>query len=165
MDNPRDIIEIFLQPGECYFSDRNTRIRTVLGSCVAITFWHPVKLIGGMCHFMLPSRLKAQQFCELDGRYGDEALSLLLNEIHDQGTHPEQYEIKVFGGGDMFPDRRKKSGIRIGERNIEQALALLNALDLQVSAHHLGGKGHRSLIFDLWSGHVWLKHAPTCPNP
>ncbi|MGI9211252.1 MAG: chemotaxis protein CheD, partial [Methylococcaceae bacterium] len=70
------------------------------------------------------------------------------------------YQIKVFGGGDMFPGVRKKSSMRIGERNIEQALDLLAKLHLPVSAHHLGGEGHRSLIFDIWNGHVWLKHAP-----
>lgn len=161
MDNPRDIIEIFLQPGEYYFSDRNTRIRTVLGSCVAITFWHPHLLIGGMCHFMLPSRLKASDSSELDGRYGDEALSLMLHEIYSQGTDPTQYHIKVFGGGDMFPDAHKRSNLKIGERNVERALVLLEQLNLTVTAHHLGGKGHRSLIFDIWNGHVWLKHAPT----
>ncbi|MGI9213007.1 MAG: chemotaxis protein CheD, partial [Methylococcaceae bacterium] len=68
MDNPRDIIEIFLQPGEYYFSDRDTRIRTVLGSCVAITFWHPGILVGGMCHFMLPTRMRNRESTELDGR-------------------------------------------------------------------------------------------------
>jgi chemotaxis protein CheD len=31
-------------------------IRTVLGSCVSITLWHPVKRVGGMCHFLLPTR-------------------------------------------------------------------------------------------------------------
>jgi len=34
-------LEIFLHQGEVYFGDRDTRIRTVLGSCVAITMWHP----------------------------------------------------------------------------------------------------------------------------
>lgn len=157
MDNPQDILEIFLQPGDYYFSDKNTRIRTVLGSCVAITLWHPKALIGGMCHFMLPTRQNGESL-DLDGRYGDEALTLLLQEARTQGTDPRHYQIKVFGGGDMFPHIRKENSIKIGERNVEQALALLEAMHLPVAASHLGGAGHRSLIFDIWSGHVWLKH-------
>ena len=51
-----DILEIFLQPGEFYFGEGKTRIRTLLGSCVAITLWHPRLHIGGMSHYMLPSR-------------------------------------------------------------------------------------------------------------
>lgn len=49
-------LDIFLQPGEWYFGEGNTRVRTTLGSCVAIVLWHPVRRIGGMCHYMLPSR-------------------------------------------------------------------------------------------------------------
>ena len=48
MKKPADAIEIFLHPGEFYFGDRHTRIRTLLGSCVSIILWHPRLLIGGM---------------------------------------------------------------------------------------------------------------------
>ncbi len=49
-------IDVFLQPGDVYFGDRHTRLRTILGSCVSITLWHPQRLLGGMCHFILPAR-------------------------------------------------------------------------------------------------------------
>ncbi len=49
-------MEVFLQPGELYFGDGRTRVRTLLGSCVAIAVWHPRLRIGGLCHYMLPSR-------------------------------------------------------------------------------------------------------------
>jgi chemotaxis protein CheD len=48
--------ELFLHPGEYAFGDAQTRIRTLLGSCVAITFWHPVLKTGAMCHYLLPAR-------------------------------------------------------------------------------------------------------------
>jgi chemotaxis protein CheD len=157
MHKPQDFIEIFLQPGEYYFADRNTRIRTVLGSCIAITLWHPKALIGGMCHYMLPTR-QSDKIPSLDGRYGDEALLLLIKEAVAQGTNPMHYEIKVFGGGDMFPGVKKASAMKIGLRNIDRAMTLLGALNLPITAHHVGGHGHRSVIFDVWSGYVWLKH-------
>ena len=50
MKKPQSVIEIFLQPGELWFGDEQTRIRTILGSCVAVTLWHPGRRIGGMCH-------------------------------------------------------------------------------------------------------------------
>src|SRR5439155_18563598 len=50
MRKPTAYLEIFLQPGEWYFGDADTRIRTLLGSCVAITMWHPRRCLGGMCH-------------------------------------------------------------------------------------------------------------------
>src|SRR5262245_20243998 len=54
MKSPADVLEIFLQAGEFYFGGEKTRIRTLLGSCVAITVWHPKLRIGGMSHYMLP---------------------------------------------------------------------------------------------------------------
>ena len=70
-----DILDVFLQPGDFHFGAGRTRISTLLGSCISITLWHPARLIGGMCHFMLPSRgLPAG--VPLDGRYADEALAM-----------------------------------------------------------------------------------------
>ena len=56
MSDPAGVLDVLLGPGDLYFGDRHTRIRTLLGSCVAITLWHPVALIGGMCHYMMPTR-------------------------------------------------------------------------------------------------------------
>lgn len=71
--------EIVLQPGEFFFGQDDTIIRTHLGSCVAITMWHPEQKRGGMCHYMLPSR--GHNDDGLDGRYADEAIQLFINEI------------------------------------------------------------------------------------
>ena len=48
--------EIFLNPGEYAFGTELDRIRTILGSCVAVTFWHPGLRLGAMCHYLLPAR-------------------------------------------------------------------------------------------------------------
>lgn len=159
MPEPSDYIEVFLQPGEFYFGDRNTRIRTLLGSCIAITFWHPKTMQGGMCHFLLPTRSGPSPPGELDGRYGDEALLWLIRQAVGHYTDPAHYQIKVFGGGNMFPGAAKSSGAEVGRRNIERAFGLLESFRLPVVAKHVGGHGHRNLIFDVWSGNVWLKFA------
>lgn len=86
MKKPAHVVEIFLQPGESYFGDKNTRIRTLLGSCVSITLWHPHLLIGGMCHYLLPDRGGKSSTGELDGRYADEAIQILLKEVRAAGT-------------------------------------------------------------------------------
>lgn len=160
MHEPDEFIEIFLQPGEYYFGDWQTRIRTLLGSCIAITFWHPRARVGGMCHYLLPTRA-SREMPDLDGRYGDEALLWMIREAVALNTDPADYHIKVFGGGNMFPLLRKTIHIEVGRRNIERAFSLLAALNLSVSAKHVGGEGHRSLIFDVWSGHVWVKYMRT----
>lgn len=152
MHKPDGVIEIFLQPGDLYFGDRHTRIRTLLGSCVSLVLWHQHELLGGMCHYMLPSRRKPGK--QLDGRYADEALHLLLCEIKASGTRSSDYRISLFGGGNMFGVQVKRN---IGHANINAGLELLVAHGLQCHATHAGGDGYRNLIFDVWSGHVTLR--------
>lgn len=161
MHRPAHVIEIFLQPGELWFGDEHTRIRTILGSCVAITLWHPRRRIGGMCHYMLPGRIRGKGTAQ-DGRYGDEALDLLVREMKAARSHPHEYEAKLFGGGHMF-DRGcpgEDCAGRIQDRNISASLELMARHGFKVKARHLGGHGHRQVIFDIWSGHVWMKHTP-----
>ena len=153
---PANIVEIFLQPGEYYFGDRHTRIRTLLGSCVAISLWHPKLLIGGMCHYLLPARAQAHPSV-LSGKYADEAMHLLLGEIKRANTQPKDYEVKMFGGGDMFPAVRNASWKQIGSKNAEAGHRLLSRHGLHFTACDLGGVGHRNIIFDVWNGHVWVR--------
>ncbi len=150
-------IDIFLQPGEVYFGDRSTRLRTILGSCVSITFWHPRHLLGGMCHFMLPSR-GHRHGGDLDGRYGDEAVALLVRQMHAQGTKPKEYQVKIFGGGRMFSFDARRADLDVGRRNIDTARNLLAGHGIVPASKHLAGTGHRSLIFEVASGDVWVKH-------
>ncbi|MEN9396025.1 MAG: hypothetical protein RLZ81_555 [Pseudomonadota bacterium] len=157
-------LEIFLHQGEVYFGDRDTRIRTVLGSCVAITMWHPELLVGGMCHFMLPSRhqrpqaIRAHLHKPLDGRYADEAIQMMLGEIRRTGSRARDFHIKLFGGGNMFPGTTKPCEGQVGTKNVQAVRLLLARHDLEISAEHLGGAGHRNLIFDVGTGHVWMRH-------
>ncbi|MBX3350209.1 MAG: hypothetical protein KF747_15910 [Nitrospira sp.] len=159
MSKPRDLLEVFLQPGEFYFGQANTRIKTILGSCVAITMWHPVLRIGGMCHYLLPSRDKDVATQLLDGRYGIEALQLFVREMARRATAVREYEVKIFGGGNMFPSLDKKGpALEIGARNIELAREAIEKLGVTPAAQHVGDVGHRHVIFDVWSGDVWVKH-------
>lgn len=158
MKTPAHVVDIFLQPGEWYFGDRDTRIRTVLGSCVSLTAWHPKLKIGCMCHYMLPSRGKNKALT-LDGRYADEALALLAREMRAAGTEPREYQIKLFGGGHMFSGQVcLKNQSHVSYRNTEAARALTAQYGLSIAAENMGGVGHRNIIFDVWSGDVWVKH-------
>jgi chemotaxis protein CheD len=159
MHKPAHVIDIFLQPGEVYFGEQDTRIRTLLGSCVAITMWHPDMLVGGMCHYMLPTYAGKKRDM-LDGRYADEAMELMLRGIHEAGTWPYEYQVKLFGGGHMFSGEQAASEDHVGARNVEMARALMKRHGFSACAEHLGGTGHRNIVFDIWSGDVWVRHQP-----
>lgn len=157
MKMPPEADEAFLTPGEFYFCDRPTRLRTVLGSCVAMTFWRPGSVSGGMSHCMLPSR--SQRTGGLDGRYIDEAFELFLEQVRRRGASPEDYQLKLFGGGEMFPAHRHDlPGSDVAQCNIKAAREQAALLQMQPIAVDLGGAGHRNIFFDTWSGSVWVRY-------
>jgi chemotaxis protein CheD len=161
MPTPADIVEIVLQPGEVHFGDRNTRIKTLLGSCVAMTIWHPQRLVGGMCHYMLPSRQERAGKAP-DGRYANEALEVLVAEIRKRETRPEEFHAKLFGGGQMFVQRQcdRNGFIDVFKKNIDVGKDLVRQHGFILKAEHLGGEGHRQVIFNVWNGDVWMRHNP-----
>ena len=157
MNRPENVIDIFLQPGDFYWGDSGTRIRTILGSCISICMWHPVKLEGGMCHYMLLTRGDRRPKGELDGKYADEAWELFRKEINRLGTKPSEYVTKLFGGASMFQGKGNVLSMKMGDKNIEIARNIIRTNSLNVVSENLGGIQSRRIHFEIWSGNVWLK--------
>lgn len=160
-------IALYLPPGEIQTGQGNTRIRTLLGSCVAITLWHPLLRIGGMCHYLLarhPKDFRQRPLEPLDARYAEDAMRLLVDALSRQGAFdPEVTEAKLFGGGCMLspaqiPPGKPQHPLQL--RNIEVGRTLLAHYQLPTRAEHVGGFGHRQVIFEIDTGHVWIKHTP-----
>ncbi|NVO06956.1 MAG: chemotaxis protein CheD, partial [Rhodoferax sp.] len=161
----QDLIDIFLQPGELFVGDKEYQIRTILGSCVSITLWHAHLRMGGMSHFLLPTRSAGTGDFEPDGRYGDEALQLMLDELKKYGVRAEDCEAKIFGGGNMFPGHGRSSAMLVGQRNGEAARNMLQARGIPVVSESLFGIGHRQIIFDVSNGDVWSRQIePSQPS-
>lgn len=150
----RAAIDIFLGPGDLYFGDRTCRIRTLLGSCVAVTLWHPFARIGGMCHYVVPTRRHQGPPQELSGHYADEAIELLLLQIAATATSSQDYQVKMFGGGSQFTDLT----MNVATKNVEAGLELLKSHHLSLTSMHFGGTGHRQIVLDVSTGDVWVRH-------
>lgn len=108
-----------------------------------------------MCHFLLPNRRRRSDG-RLDGRFGDEAMALLVREIEAAGTHTDDYKAHVYGGADTMPDQLKDK-LNIGERNVEKAWTLIDEYGFQLQSVDVGGNEPRSLVMDLGHGEVVLK--------
>ena len=155
--------QVTLAPGEFYFGTGHTRISTLLGSCIAITMWHPKLLVGGMCHYLLPKGSGRQRLNH--GSYADEAMALFLKAINKTATRPEEYEVKVFGGGNMFRTSTQKTGvINVSKSNIDTADILLKENGFTIKSQDVGGAFHRKVNLELWSGDVWVKRGASSCN-
>jgi chemotaxis protein CheD len=149
--------EITLSPGQWLWGGSETRVKTLLGSCVAATFWHPKLHIGGMCHYLLPERPGGVIAETLDGKYGTEALTLLSREVDRAGTRPREYVVKLFGGGLMFPGLGNGSRWNVGAKNAAHGQRMLSELGFTISVENLTGSGYRTLHFDIATGEVWMR--------
>lgn len=165
MGQDNSLIDLFLQPGEYFVGDASYRLRTLLGSCVSITLWHPQRRVGAMSHFLLAYRDSNRPGRNApDGRYGEEAMQLMLQELRQMDVNVRECQAKIFGGGNMFPDRPSKGGLNVGQRNGEAARALLQAHAIPVVSESLFGIGHRQIIFDIRDGNVWSRQTrPASP--
>ncbi len=149
--------ETFLYPGEWAFAGADVRLATLLGSCVAVVIWHPKRRLGGMCHYLLPTR--GQPSKTFDARYADEAMALLHTRLLAIGTRPQDYELRLIGGGNMFPSSGRSRHATPGPRNIDAGLALAARYGFRIHAQDLGGAIHRFVRFDIASGHVHVRRS------
>jgi chemotaxis protein CheD len=165
-------LDVFLPSGQFHFGGGNVRVLTLLGTCVAISIWHPVKRIGGMCHFLLPARrLNTAVDESMPGLYAEDVMELFAGALRATNTLPHEYIVKLAGGGNMFPDQLTPSACRdggctdarrsgcqsIGCKNIGVARTLLGGAGFAIASENVGGHGSRQVIFELWSGEVWVR--------
>jgi len=153
-------LNIFLKPGEYCFAEQDTRIRTVLGSCVSITFWHPQLRVGGMCHYMLPKRSNIRWKDARpapDGRYADEAIALMLKKIDVVGAAYKEYQVTLLGGSHMFPGLRKNMTPLIGDQNVQAGRQLIKHHRFLCMDEYQADTGYLNVVFEVWSGAVWIK--------
>lgn len=142
----------YLHPGQFHFGSAPGHIVTLLGSCVAVTVWHPGARFDGMCHILLPSR-KRPPGASPDARYADEAIERFIYALKARRLSPETCQVQLFGGGSML-SRTTAEMMNVGQRNIEATRAAITAHDFRVMTEHVGGVHPRRLLIDLSSGHV-----------
>jgi len=158
-----DIIRRFINSGEFYFGHSNCQIHTILGSCVAITLWHPILKIGGMCHIVLPyssDGLNSTNYFgeSLSGRYSDTAMMLFEKEAFVRGTYLKEYQAKIFGGSNMLKSSKLHEDDQIGTKNIKAVKQKLLELGIPLLVSHVGNTGFRHIAFDINSGDVWVHY-------
>lgn len=142
-----------IHPGEWYFGMEYERLHTVLGSCVALTAWHPRLKLGGLCHYLL-SKAANQQLATRDCRYAVNALEQMKLAMLSFAD-PREFELGLFGGGDMFAYNTPTS---IGMDNIHFAQEWLIREKLHVIRLDVGGTFSRSLTLVIPTGEIQVKH-------
>ena len=151
----KDIVTI--HPGEYYSTDEDIYIATVLGSCISIALFDPTLKMGGLNHFMLPKSTRAEAVPMTDeGRFGNFAMELLINDMLKKGCKHENLRAKVFGGGNVLDSSSSKMNMT-GINNINFALTYLETEHIPILVNDTGGIFPRKIYFHPQTSKVYLK--------
>lgn len=143
-----------LPMGGVWASREPAVIKTVLGSCVAVCLHDSAKGIGGMNHFMLPSRLDPDG----DHRsacYGVYAMDLLMNEMMKLGAEWGRLQAKVFGAARLLGITGGAQSVP--DQNAAFILSYLKTEGIPLLSQDLGGDRPRTIYFFIDTGRVLLK--------
>jgi len=108
-----------------------------LGSCVGIALYDQIHKIAGLAHIMLPDSTKIQNNSVV-AKFADTGTVKLINDMMRLGAKKELIKAKLAGGAQMFAFDSKNENMRIGDRNVEATLKILQALRIPVLAQDTG---------------------------
>jgi chemotaxis protein CheD len=154
------IQEIYVQPGESHLVAQPAVLRTVLGSCVGVTFLVPRLGVAALCHPMLPRCPPGQaEIISLTGgrRYVDFAVRDMARQFDALGVARSEAVVKLFGGNDVLTVIEGNLRPTIGKLNAEAALHILAEEGFAVAASCLGGNRGIHISFDTMTGGVLLR--------
>jgi len=151
MDERISGLHVTIMPGEFYVSNNSVTIQTLLGSCVAACLYDPVNRVVGMNHFLLSNRRYAKDMplCMSEaGRYGINAMELLINEMMKIGARKGYLKAKTFGGGSIYLTSEPKDNFFcVGDVNARFIREFLKNEGIPLVAEDLGGDKARVIHF------------------
>lgn len=149
--------DLDLQPGELFLARGPAILRTILGSCVGVTFWCRRLTTGALCHGVLPRCPAEAATVQAGGaRYVDFSIRHLAHEFESLGAGRQELEVKLFGGADVLPTSGLRNRPTVGALNCLAACQVAAEEGLTVTAHDLGGSRGRRIHFHTGTGEVLL---------
>jgi len=164
-DKMHEVWAAKILPGEFYVSTHGEMISTVLGSCISVCIRDKKKGIGGMNHFMLPqnNEFSSENWgnnpATSASRYGNWAMEYMINAILKRGGEKKNFEVKVFGGGQMMAKMTD-----IGQKNILFVYQYLAEEKLKIEASDVGDIYARKVLFFPDTGNVKVRRIKNVKN-
>lgn len=157
-----DLDIAYVNAGEVVFSEKPVILKTILGSCIAVCFYHKGLSFGGMIHGMYAG-------------YGDSnsyignAIDVMLREFQKRGVLISQLELTIIGGATLFGIKSLNAEQKsVGQLNADSVIEIVDKLNLNVREKDLGCACSRNVSFNLQDGHIFiekLKSEKTCSSP
>ncbi len=132
-------------------------LKTILGSCVSVTFRCARLGLGALCHGIMPTCPPGTDGAE-GYRYVDFAIRDLIHRFEVLGARRNEIEVKLFGGADVLPVLATSSTRpTVGAQNCQTAEDVLHQEGLKILAFDIGGPDGRVIEFDTSNGEVSVR--------
>jgi chemotaxis protein CheD len=151
---------IVIHPGEHRASASPVVLTTLLGSCVAACLYDPGSRVAGLNHFLLaaPRYARDMPITHTEaGRYGINAMELLINEMVKLGARRKSIKAKVFGGGSVVRSLATDKFLCVSEQNQRFIREFMATEGMELVSADLGGDRGRVINFHTDSYKVFRK--------
>lgn len=141
---------LIIHPGNHQVTKDKLVMQTLLGSCVATCLYDERARVAGMNHFMLANKRYSKDgpIAVTDvGRYGINAMEVLINDLLKLGATKCHLKAKVFGGGKIISTVARDNFLCVGEINQRFVLEFLDMERIPVTARDMGGELGRVIHF------------------
>jgi len=127
-----------------------------LGSCVGIALYDKKIKVIGLAHIMLPWSYQAKNNAN-QAKFADTGIMLLLRKMGEAGASINNIVAKLAGGAQMFSFSGNSDMIRVGQRNVEAAKAILQQFHIPIVSEDTGGNYGRTIEFYSEDGRLMIK--------
>lgn len=126
-----------------------------LGSCIAVLVHDPVRKVGGMIHYMLPSSsITPEKSATRPGMFADTGIPLLFQRLYDKSCQKSNLIVKVVGGANIQDDR---GTFQIGKRNYLMLRKIFWKLGVGIRAEAVGGSVSRTARLFVADGRAVIR--------
>jgi chemotaxis protein CheD len=121
-----------------------------LGSCIALMVHDPVRIAGGMIHYMLPLSERSPEMARTrPAMFADTGIPLLFRSMYALGCRKADLVVKVAGGGALYDD---KGLFSIGKRNYTMLRKMLWKAGVIIAGEDVGGAKSRTARLHVATG-------------
>lgn len=127
-----------------------------LGSCVGIALYDELNKVAGLAHIMLPDSTQIK-INNQPAKFADTAIIKLINDMIKIGANRILLKAKIAGGAQMFGFNEKNEGFRVGDRNVEATINILNKNKIPIIGRDTGANYGRTVELDVSNGKFLIK--------
>ncbi len=124
----------------------DAEFRSVLGSCIGLTFYNPRVKAGAFAHIVLPESADRPGS---KGKFADTAIPEMIRLMQGYGIMSGGIEAKMAGGANMFGH---DGPMQIGDLNAKAVKQELQRAGIKLVSEDTGGQKGRRVTFDCRNG-------------